>query len=95
MESARRVKHLAIAREIQLVAVLARCFPAFIAPPAKPQPTFPAIVCIETPKGQLIWRLSLDDKPLFDHLPERPNSAITALAGEKHATLEQLAKDGW
>lgn len=82
-------------RELLLVAVLSRVWPAHLAPPRKPQQMFPFIVCLHSPAGHLVWRVSEEELSLFDHLERRANDAKDYTAGDKMALLLLLATEGW
>ncbi len=91
----RILKRSVIDRELVLVAVLSRVWPSHLAPPLKPQVTFKWIVCVHSPAGFLVWRVSDEELPLFDHLERRENDAVDYVAGDKLALLLLLATEGW
>ena len=69
---------------------------AYLTEPMKKQqnPTFLALLCIESPAGLLVWRLSLEELDAFkDWLPYRTNDGRTA--EDKVAAMYALAFDGW
>jgi hypothetical protein len=95
MEAARNAKRSAIDRELLLVSLLSRVWPSHLAEPRKPQRTFTWIVCVHSPAGQLVWRVSDEELSLFDHLERRENHGKDYQAGDKLARLLHLAAEGW
>ncbi len=91
----RTLKRSVIDRELVLVAVLSRVWPSHLAPPLKPQQTFKWIVCIHSPAGPMVWRVSDEELSLFDHLERSANDAKDYTAGDKLALLLLLASEGW
>jgi hypothetical protein len=91
MEAARNAKRSAIGRELLLVSLLSRFWPSHLAPPRTPQVNFAWIVCVHSPAGQLVWRVSNEELPLFAHLEERENHGKDYIGGEKEALMLLLA----
>lgn len=94
MEGARRVKHDAVTRELLWAAIGARVWPAYLAKPRIEQANFPFILCIDSPAGPIVYRVSAEELPLFDRL-ERRESGPDYESGDKMAALLLLASDGW
>jgi len=95
-ERSREVTKAAVARELMLVSCLSRFWPAHLCEPSKPQPTFKRLVCLHTPAGHLVWRVSDDELPLFAHLDLQANDAPKAMGStDKLATLLLMATEGW
>lgn len=94
--ASREATKAAVARELMLVSCLSRVWPAHLCQPLKPQPLLKRLVCLHTPGGRLVWRLSDDELPLFSHLQDAPNDAPkdTGATG-KLAVLLTLATEGW
>jgi hypothetical protein len=93
MERSRQATKHVVARELLMAGVLARVWPAYITEPIKPQPGFPFLLCLESPQGLLVWRLSAEEAPFFDYLPTRRNSGQKA--EDKVAAMFTLAAEGW
>jgi hypothetical protein len=90
----REVTRHVVARELLYAGILARIWPAFLTEPTVPQVNFPALLCIESPAGLLVWRLSADELAGFqDWIPYRDNPGTPA--EDKFAALYALAMEGW
>ena len=95
MEAARAVTQRSITRELMLVSVLSRIWPAHLCEPRTPQVSFPYLVCLHSPAGPLLWRLREEERPLFAHLEDGANHAKDYTAGDKEALLLLLGTEGW
>lgn len=96
LDSSREAKKESIGRELMLVSVLSRIWPdSHLCLPFKPQKNLPGMVCLHSPLGVMMWRLSADELPLFDHLPLTDNHADDYKARDKEALLMLLASEGW
>ncbi len=93
MEGARAVSKAAITRELLWAAIGSQIWPAYLAEPRKPQENFPYILCLNTPAGLMVYRVSDEELPLFDHLDRR--GIEERESGDKWAILHALAQDGW
>ncbi len=95
MERSRERTKAVVARELLYAGILARLWPSWIAEPSKPaqNPAFPWLLCIETPAGLLVWRLSEAESVFFDYIERRANDGRHA--EDKEGTLYALASEGW
>jgi hypothetical protein len=94
MQRSRAVTQTAMTRELLYAGVLARVWPSYLTEPIKPQPNMPALLCVESPAGLLVWRLSLEELDGFkEWLPYRPNDRRPS--EDKLVALQVLAFDGW
>lgn len=93
-ERSREATKQAIARELLYAGILARMWPAYVATgdPKRVNADFPYILCVDSPAGTLRWRLSEEEREMFDWID------VTDWNGEKPvdrtATLLALATDG-
>lgn len=97
LEASRDVKADTVARELLWVAIACRAgiWPAWRSDPAKPQKTFPELLHISTPAGRIVYRLAVEEIPMFEHLEKRPNDGEPCSGGDKMARLLHLATEGW
>ena len=95
LTAARAVKDDAIVRELCWAAIGSRLWPSFITAPSKPQKSFPWLLCIDSPAGRLVYRLSEEEREMFTHLEERENDGVPCSGGDKQARLLHLALEGW
>lgn len=93
MERSREATKRVTARELLYAGVLARIWPSYVTEPSKPQPGFPFLLCIESPTGLLVWRLTEDESQGFRWLSCRPNDGRPS--EDKDAALYALAMEGW
>jgi len=93
MTAARAVKHEAITRELCWASIASRFWPSCLMPPKLAQLNYPFICVIETPAGRIVYRVSTEELPLFEHLQRRANDG--ADQADKSATLLALAVNGW
>ena len=95
MERSRERTKAVVARELLYAGILARLWPSWITTPTKVKqnPAFPLLLCIETPAGLLVWRLSEAESVFFDYVERRANDGRPA--DHKEGTLYALASDGW
>jgi hypothetical protein len=100
----REVTKAVMARELCYAGVMARFavrqttpgWSAYLTEPKniKQNPGFPALLCIDTPAGLAVWRLSLDELDAFkEWLPYKENDG--RVAEDKAVLLYALAFDGW
>ena len=94
-EAARESTKTAMSREICWVAIGSRIWPSYLFLPRATQPNFPALVCIESPAGPMVYRVAADELTLFDHLERRQDGPTTYIAGDKMIALLHLATEGW
>ena len=52
-------------------AIFSTLWPAHLAPDKSGNPSYPLVLCINTPAGLLTYRISVEESDLFDHLPKR------------------------
>lgn len=94
MERSRAVTKSAAARELLYAGILARIWPAYLTEPLKEQPNFPALLCVDSPAGLLVWRLDLEELEGFSGwLEYRINPGRQA--EDKFSALYALAMEGW
>lgn len=95
MARSRETTKAVVARELIYAGVLSRVWPSYITTPNKLRnnPSFPYLLCVKSPAGLLVWRLTEDEAIFFDWLEERPNDG--ADSEDKAATLYALASGGW
>ena len=95
-DSAREAKRAAMAREVMWVAIGSRIWPTYLFRPSKPQPSFPVMVCIQSPAGDICYRLTEDELSLFEHVTDRREVGPKDYAADdKIAALLHLASEGW
>jgi hypothetical protein len=82
-------------RELMLVAILSRIWPSHRCLPRRKQKNLPEMVCVHSPAGILMWRISEQEAPLFEHLALSENHADHYRAGDKEALLLLLASSGF
>ena len=90
--SRERTKSVMI-RELMFAGILARLWPAYITEPRIAQLNYPYLLCIDSPQGLLVWRLTRDEEPFFDWLPRRKNPGRVQV--DKATALYTLAAEGW
>ncbi len=97
LEGSRDVKADTVARELLWVAIACRegIWPAWRSDPRVPQKTFPELLHIDTPAGRIVYRLALEEIPMFEHLEKRENDGAVCTGGDKMARLLHLATEGW
>lgn len=95
MERSRQRTKIVVARELLYVGILARLWPSWLAKPLKPKanPAFPHILCIDTPAGLLVWRLTDEEVEFFDYVDRRENDGRSA--EDKEGALYALVSEGW
>lgn len=90
-ERSREATKAAIARELLYAGILARIWPAYVAHSVV-NTGFPYLLCVDSPAGTLRWRLSDEEREMFDWVN------VTDWNGEKPvdrtAVLLALATDG-
>ena len=92
----RQATKAAIGRELMYASILARIWPAHLMPPRQTSDKrFVAILCIETPAGEIVYRLTDEELPVFSHLEERPIHGGDHTAVTKEGILLALATEGW
>lgn len=94
MEAARRVKSEAITRELLLVSILTRFWPARLMRPSSPQQTFRWLLELDTPAGLVVWRVTDEEAEIFSHVEHR-EAKSKAPAIDKTAVLLSLATVGF
>lgn len=96
IEGARNATKAALNRELVLVSILSRLWTAHLCPPLKADTRFPWLVCLHTPAGPLVWRVSDEEVALFGHLDRSANDAPADSSPlDKMATLLLMASEGW
>ena len=94
LESARANRLRVIDEKLQLVSLLSRVWPSHLSPTTRGG-AWSHVVCIHSPAGQLAWRLTDDEMPLFAHLTETATDWDKHSAEDKAARIEQLITLGW
>lgn len=94
-ERSRQATKYVTARELLYAGVLARLWPSYITTPIEPRrnPSFPWLLCVETPAGLLVWRLTDDEVVFFDYVTRKDNDGRKS--ENKEGTLYALASEGW
>jgi hypothetical protein len=92
MEGAHRVAKDAITRELCWAAIGARIWPAHLAPPRTPQQSFTWLHHLDTPAGRIVYRVTDEELPLFDHVLRVKYDDTPS--GDKLAILHALATVG-
>lgn len=97
LAASRAVKQNVITEKQLLVSIISRMpgWHAYLCRPLVPQKEFPMMVVIETPLGDVMWRMHADEAPLFAHLKIQKNKGRSASGDDKFARLLTLATDGW
>lgn len=95
MERSRERTKTVVARELLYAGILARLWPSWMTTPRHPKqnPSFPYLLCIETPAGLLVWRLTENESIFFDWVVRQDNDGRTA--EDKEGALYALASHGW
>ena len=93
MDSARAVKQETVTRELCWASIASRFWPACLMKPRIEQLNYPFLCAIETPAGRIVYRVSLEELPLFEHLERKPNDGADQT--DKAAALLALAVNGW
>jgi hypothetical protein len=95
MERSREATKAVAARELLYAGILARLWPSWVTTPSHPKtnPAFPKLLCVETPTGLLVWRLTADEAEFFDYVAQKENDGRPA--GHKEGILYALASEGW
>lgn len=95
MERSRERTKTVVARELLYAGVLARLWPSWVTAPIRPRinPKFPWLLCVDTPAGLLVWRLTDEEVPFFDYVDRKANDGRPA--EDKEGTLYALAAGGW
>lgn len=88
----RKATQRAFIREMLTAAILARLWPSYLTTPRYENAEYPALLCVESPAGLLVWRVSADELPTFGWL--KPRVRTTEDAKDRIPTLQALA-DGW
>ncbi len=91
MERSREATKRAAARELLYCGILARLWPSFVA--EVDNPVYPWIVCVQSPAGELTWRLTEEERPFFDWMETGATSLKRAI--DRTPTLMALAGNGW
>lgn len=92
-ERSRAATKAATARELLYAGILARLWPSYVTTVIRENPEFPWLLCVESPVGLLIWRLSIEERPFFEWIAEKPNAGERAI--DRTPLLMALAADGW
>lgn len=97
LEGSRDVKDDTIVRELMWVAIVCRMgiWDAWRSPPSLSQKMFPEMLHIESPSGRIVYRLTAEEIPMFEHLERRDNDGVACTGGDKMARLLHLATEGW
>ena len=95
MEAARGVKQDAVTRELLWAGIGSRLWPSHLAPHRSPRHDCSWIVCIHSPAGQIAYRLTDEELPLFAHLRRSANDGHDYTGTDKIARLLHLATEGW
>ncbi len=94
MDRSREMTKRMAARELLYAGVLARLWPAYLAPSKPSNDAFPLLLCVESPAGLLTWRLDSDECVMFDWLEQRDNAGEKAT--DRTPILHGLAtSDDW
>lgn len=93
-ERSREVTKAALARELWYAAILARLWPAYIANDSRENPSFPHVLCVDSPAGLLTWRMSADELDLFEFL-DVPRKNLPIAPRDRQPVLMALAANGW
>jgi hypothetical protein len=95
-DAARQATKAAVARELMLVSILTRFWPAYLFHPTKEQINLPYMICLETPAGPICWRVGTDELELFAHIKRRLQTGPEHYqSGDKEALLVLLSTEGW
>src|SRR6478752_4348138 len=87
-DAAREATKAAVSRELMWASIGSRIWPSYLFKPRQEQQNFPALVCIESPAGCIVYRLSLDELDLFEHITDRRQEGPTDYeAGDKVIAL--------
>ncbi len=93
-ERSRAATRLSIARELMTAGIFARIWPAYLTTPKIQNDTFPLLLCVESPAGLLVWRLSVDERAFFeDWIRLRPSNGEAP--SDRLPILQNLAANGW
>lgn len=93
-ERSRDATKRAIARELMMACILARVWPSYLTTPRYVNAEYPLLLCVSSPSGLLVWRVSLEERPLVeDWLPLRART--TEMPVDRLPILQALAENGW
>jgi hypothetical protein len=96
MDRAREATKRLATRELWSGLIFARLWPAYITPTKPANNDYPLLLCIESPAGLLIYRVSEEEKVIVedeDWLPTRPNAGEKAV--DRTPLLIAIAGGGW
>lgn len=94
MERSRATSRMAMARELMMAGILARLWPSYLTTPKIPNEEYPLLLCVESPAGRLIWRLSIDELAFFeDWISTQPR--VDETPADRLPVLQSLAENGW
>ncbi len=92
-ERSREATKAAITRELLYAGVLSRLWPAYLTQPCRDNPVFPWLLCVESPIGVIVWRLTEEERPFFEWITDyRTNTGERA--HDRIAILMALSADG-
>jgi hypothetical protein len=73
--------------------ILARLWPAYLIDWTDRNPEYAYLLCVESPAGLLVWRLTGDELPLFEYLPRRARTSERPI--DRLPIMQALAAHGW
>ena len=95
LQAARSNRLKLIDEKLRLVALLSRVWPSHLSQTAGKDANWKHVVCVHSPAGQLAWKLTDDELPLFAHLKLTANDWDGHRADDKVARIDTMIADGW
>lgn len=97
LATARAATKRALQRELLYAGILARLWSSYLVlpkPERKDNQEFPCILCVDSPAGKLLWRLSPDELVQFEWLGT-PLENHGEYVDDRTPVLLHLAAEGW
>lgn len=92
-ERARANTQRAMARDLFAGGVFARVWPSYLVDSSDLNAAYPWLLCVESPAGLMVWRLTDEEMPFVAYLPRRQRT--TERPEDRLPILQALAEHGW
>ncbi len=96
LERSRETTKRLTARELWSGIIFARLWPSYLTPTAPENKDYPRLLCIDSPAGLLVYRISTEEQAVFkgeDWIATRSNCGEKA--DDRTPVLMALAAGGW